>query len=154
ATVLKIQASQLEALGEVPRKASVDPPTSWHAAQAPPSSMIWAPCDEPEEPQPLRLLRHRSDEHTSQAECLVSDPTRRCFAFHWPGFLGRDTAQSYFDELQAHAPWDQLRSRKGHVMRSTCWFARGGCNCDYTYGDARVSLTRRSSSGSFAESME
>ncbi|CAE7402530.1 unnamed protein product, partial [Symbiodinium sp. CCMP2456] len=82
--------------------------------------MLWAPCDEPEEPQPLRLLRHKSDEHTSQAECLVSDPTRRCFAFHWPAFLGRDTAQAH--------------RRKGHVMRSTCWFARGGCTCDYTYG--------------------
>ncbi|CAE7252564.1 Alkbh3, partial [Symbiodinium natans] len=64
-------------------------------------------------------------------------------------------------------------------MRSTCWFARGGCTCDYTYGDAarrlvlssdigygatrrslrpsgkaRVSLTRKSSSGSFADCME
>ncbi|OLQ01295.1 hypothetical protein AK812_SmicGene15975 [Symbiodinium microadriaticum] len=46
--------------GRSPTNASVDQPTSWHAAQASASLMLWASSDEPEEPQPLRLLRHQS----------------------------------------------------------------------------------------------
>ena len=40
-----------------------------------------------------------------------------------------------------------LAGKGGQVARSTCWYVRDGCSCDYTYGDAiRVSSTRRESS--------
>lgn len=37
-------------------------------------------------------------------------------------------------------PW----GKRGNIVRSTCWYVRNGCCCDYTYGNARVSSTQAS----------
>ena len=45
------------------------------------------------------------------------------------------------------------QGRHGNVVRSTCWYVRNGCSCEYTYGNARVGLTRTICS-QFKDTME
>lgn len=45
------------------------------------------------------------------------------------------------------------QGRHGNVVRSTCWYVRNGCSCGYTYGNARVGLTR-SICSQFKKTME
>eukprot|EP00928_Gymnodinium_smaydae_P029651 TRINITY_DN22273_c0_g4_i1.p1 TRINITY_DN22273_c0_g4~~TRINITY_DN22273_c0_g4_i1.p1 ORF type:complete len:695 (+),score=140.09 TRINITY_DN22273_c0_g4_i1:89-2173(+) len=66
---------------------------------------------------------------------LVIDEDRRCYSFLWPRALDEATSKDFLERLLAVAPWEELQNTKGTaVTRSTCWFARGGCRCHYTYG--------------------
>eukprot|EP00927_Polykrikos_kofoidii_P084117 TRINITY_DN8785_c0_g1_i2.p1 TRINITY_DN8785_c0_g1~~TRINITY_DN8785_c0_g1_i2.p1 ORF type:complete len:591 (-),score=60.04 TRINITY_DN8785_c0_g1_i2:57-1829(-) len=89
-------------------------------------------------------------------EPVILDEARRCFAFRWVAVLDPEEAASAFDELNRHAPWNDLFDKDGTVRRSTCWYTRGGCSCDYTYGNARVGHSAKAGSDAaqFSQAME
>eukprot|EP00746_Dinoflagellata_sp_MGD_P057114 gnl/MRDRNA2_/MRDRNA2_24614_c0_seq1.p1 gnl/MRDRNA2_/MRDRNA2_24614_c0~~gnl/MRDRNA2_/MRDRNA2_24614_c0_seq1.p1 ORF type:complete len:452 (-),score=63.11 gnl/MRDRNA2_/MRDRNA2_24614_c0_seq1:373-1728(-) len=125
--------------------------------------VAWEPSDAPEPPLqelPLNLLRDAgppvkgNGDVADEPEVIVWDESRRCFAFHWHGLLSKDITAKLYDELLGTAPWEELKNKKGQVTRSTCWYTRGGCTCDYTYGDTRVNGTNKVPSESFANCME
>ncbi|CAJ1378432.1 unnamed protein product [Effrenium voratum] len=118
--------------------------------------MAWEPCSDAEDADTPKLVSAgpaTRDGVQLDPEVVIWDESRRCFAFHWAGLLEPQSAKRFFQDLQTGAPWDQLKGKKGQVMRSTCWYVRGGCSCDYTYGDARVSVTQKPSC-SFRRTME
>ncbi|CAK9058340.1 unnamed protein product [Durusdinium trenchii] len=126
--------------------------------------MVWKECELPEASLydcPLPLLGcfggppsfgHQVE--VGQAETIIWDESRRCFAFHWRSLLDQASTETYFHKLQTLAPWDQLKGRKGQILRSTSWYVRDGCTCDYTYGDARVSSSQTKSRSQFVRIME
>ncbi|CAE8618221.1 unnamed protein product [Polarella glacialis] len=93
------------------------------------------------------------DSSGSNHRLLLWDEGRRCFASHWPRVLPADFCAQSFSALLEHGPWQELLSKKGQVTRETCWYVRGGCRCDYTYGTARVQAKKKPSPG-FREAME
>lgn len=118
--------------------------------------MAWEPLHAPEaalESEPLFLLGANGSGNAKDKETIIWGESRRCFAFRWPSLLDQVSAKRFFQDLQASAPWDQLRGRHGNVVRSTCWYVRNGCSCGYTYGNARVGLTR-SICSQFKKTME
>ncbi|CAJ1353742.1 unnamed protein product [Effrenium voratum] len=115
----------------------------------------WDPWPTPEPSlaqQPLLMLGDHQDSLGAQ-RVLLWDETRRCFAAHWPALLPADFCSHSFEALMAHGPWEPLHSKKGQVTRETCWYVRGGCRCDYTYGIARVRAKRKQTSA-FRAAME
>lgn len=122
--------------------------------------------DPPRELEPSRLewpLRLLAAGPAAVGECgdgtcegphhLLWDEGRRCFASHWKRLLCPSQTRRSLQALLEHAPWEELTSKKGQVTRETCWYVRGGCKCDYTYGSARVRALRRPTPA-FQASME
>ncbi|CAK0855851.1 unnamed protein product [Prorocentrum cordatum] len=109
------------------------------------SSLQWPPANEKEPSlteQPLRLIGRLANDGPSSTT-LLWDESRRCFAFHWPGILAAVAERrGFFDALLSTAPWRELVGFNGEVTRSTCWYVREPCTCDYTYGSDRISMQR------------
>jgi len=114
------------------------------ASRPPPAPNAWPrPCPGLERSRlqrPLRLLHEWSAASAGAWRPLVIDEDRRCFVFSWPRALREELRQPLFDRLLKHAPWVELRNTRGtSTTRCTCWYARAGCTCHYTYGrDVRM----------------
>lgn len=107
--------------------------------------------------RPLELLQERSRAPPGTWRPLIVDEDWRCFSFLWPRALSPDVTKRFLDRLLATAPWEDLKNKKGtSVCRCTCWYARDGCTCDYTYGqDTRMensSLMRAEEDGAADDS--
>lgn len=108
--------------------------------------------------QPLALFGRppafRADP-ARRPEAALMDEGRRSFAFRWPGLLKGEGGRRYFQVLRESTPWGELLRPDGTTKRSTCWYARGGCRCDYTYGSERVRVqTAEIDDGRFQRIME
>jgi len=115
-----------------PATASALPANSW---PRPPLGL--EPC---RWERPLDLLLEHSAAPAGTWRPLVLDEDRRCYAFLWPRAISSEQTEDYLRRLMRVAPWVELWNTKGtSVTRSTCWYVRGGCTCDYTYGkDTRM----------------
>lgn len=103
---------------------------------------------------PLHLLAEFSSASLDRWQPVILDEERRCFSLHWPKAIPEGLSRSYFQRLLDVAPWVELRNTKGtSVTRSTCWYATGGCTCDYTYGQ-QTRVTNASTLQPAAEGVE
>nr|ARD09183.1 eukaryotic translation initiation factor 4E-3b [Amphidinium carterae] len=92
----------------------------------------------------LELLYERSALPAEAWRPVVIDEDWRCFSFLAPKAISADRTEYFRTRLLQTAPWVELKNTKGtSVTRSTCWYARGGCTCTYTYGrDLRMANSR------------
>lgn len=112
------------------------------------TAQVWEPIPLPEpslHQSPLTLLGALRDDLPTP-KTLLWDENSRCFASVWPRLLDRSEAQSAFDVLLKHAPWEPIVSKTGQVTRETCWHVQGDCACDYTYGSSRIAASKMSAS--------
>jgi len=109
-------------------------------ASAPPAANAWPrPKRADREPSrkdlPLTFLHELSSAPAGSWRPLVVDEDRRSYAFMWPKAFDSALSSHYLERLNAVAPWADLQNTRGTaVNRSTCWYARRGCTCHYTYG--------------------
>mmetsp|Transcript_67311 Transcript_67311/g.161371 ORF Transcript_67311/g.161371 Transcript_67311/m.161371 type:complete len:876 (-) Transcript_67311:58-2685(-) len=92
-------------------------------------------CEPSRRDSPLELLYQRSSLPAESWRPVIVDEDWRCFSFLAPKAVTPDRSQYFKNRLLETAPWVELKNTKGtSVTRSTCWYARGGCTCTYTYG--------------------
>lgn len=144
-----------------PASRSKGPSASRSAApeEREPYDLHWPPAEVPEpslEEKPLVLLGCAGEGFASAPpRTLLWDGSRRSFAFHWPGFLvGQANRIYYLEALREVAPWQEVIGPSGDVSRSTCWYVRGRCKCDYTYGSERVGAAKAGRREYFTQIME
>merc|ERR1712176_1276256 len=97
---------------------------------------------------------NKNDDSRAVPRTVLWDEGRRCFSFHWLKLLPDPVdRQHYLDGLCDLAPWQEILAPRGDVTRSTCWYTRGRCKCDYTYGHERIGQTSHRHDG-FRDLME
>lgn len=119
-----------------------EPPNAWPRP--------WEQVEEPRSHRPLELLYEKSSAPMGVWRPIVVDEDWRCFSFIWPRALSSELSAQYKERILKTAPWVELKNTKGtSVTRLTCWYTRGGCNCDYTYG-REIRMENSSNQAAFA----
>mmetsp|Transcript_54456 Transcript_54456/g.129774 ORF Transcript_54456/g.129774 Transcript_54456/m.129774 type:complete len:558 (+) Transcript_54456:85-1758(+) len=88
--------------------------------------------------RPLVLVRDLSPAGAESWEDVIEDEARRSFCTLRRSAWSEDLLQEEYQQLRSGTAWVVLKSKTGHVTRSTAWYVNGGCRCRYSYSDTNI----------------